>query len=197
MTEYGLWTRKRMPDSPQQRHHRVLLPRYGTHFSIMHSHVVLHLRRCINSIFGTGIISQCCDGGVDPAVHPELRDLRGYAENTLLASLYGHHLICILSAMLHVGRSQPGCALPGVRKPASSVRGTCIVVPHAALLAVPDAPPRFFAHRARSAPVPLAVRACSPSQVQCCTLAVYGPGAHSRAFGHGFFASPGRRHGLT
>ena len=108
MTEYGLWTRERMPDSPQQRHHRVLLPRYGTHFSIMHSHVVLHLRRCINSIFGTGIISQCCDGGVDPAVHPELRDLRGYAENTLLASLYGHHLICILSAMLHVGRSQPG-----------------------------------------------------------------------------------------
>ena len=53
-------------------------------------------------------------------------------------------------------------ALPGVCQPPSSVRGTCIVVPHAALLAVPDAPPRFFAHRARSAPVPLAARACSP-----------------------------------
>ena len=104
-----------MPDSPQQRHQRVLLPRYGAHFSTVHSHVVLQLRRCINSIFGTGIISQCCDGGVDPAVHPELRDLRGYAENTLLASLYGHHLICILSAMLHVGRSQAGRALPCVR----------------------------------------------------------------------------------
>ena len=46
-------------------------------------------------------------------------------------------------------------ALPGVRQPPSSVRGTCIVVPHAALLAVPDAPPRFFADWARSAPVPL------------------------------------------
>ena len=75
-------------------------------------------------------------------------------------------------------------ALPGVRQPPSSVRGTCIVVPHAALLAVPDAPPRFFAHRARSAPVPLAARACSPSQVQCCTLAVYGPGTQSYFRGH-------------
>ena len=89
--------------------------------------------------------------------------------------------------MLHIGRLRPGRALPGVRKPASSVRGTCIVVPHAALLAVPDAPPRFFAHWARSAPVPLAARACSPSQVQCCTLADRGPGAHSRVFGHRCF----------
>ena len=69
--------------------------------------------------------------------------------------------------------------LPGVRQPPSSVRGTCIVVPHAALLAVPDAPPRFFAHRARSAPVPLGAPVCEPSQVQCCTFADHGPGAHS------------------
>ena len=151
-------------------------------------------------------------------------------------------------------------ALPGVRQPPSSVRGTRIVVPHAALLAVPDAPPRFFAHRARSAPVPLGAPVCEPSQVQCCTFADHGPGAHSpgrsamaslrppdaamaspgqvqcctladhspenrpsrripkrnrphkcgvcfvlesgsvllsRALGHGFFASTGRRHGLT
>ena len=70
-------------------------------------------------------------------------------------------------------------ALPGVCQPPSSVRGTCIVVPQAALLAVPDAPPRFFAHRARSAPVPQGTPVCSPSQVQCCTLAVYGPGAQN------------------
>ena len=78
----------------------------------------------------------------------------------LPAAFIAHYLT--VSTMLHVGRSQAGRALPGVRKPASSVRGTCIVVPQAALLAVPDAPPRFFAHRARSAPVPLAARACSP-----------------------------------
>ena len=66
-------------------------------------------------------------------------------------------------------------ALPGVRKRAASVRGTCIVVPHAALLAVPDATPRFFAHRARSAPVPQGTPVCSPSQVQCCTLADHSP----------------------
>ena len=66
-------------------------------------------------------------------------------------------------------------ALPGVRQPPSSVRGTRIVVPHAALLAVPDAPPRFFAHRARSAPVPQGAAAGEPSQVQCCTLADHSP----------------------
>ena len=71
---------------------------------------------------------------------------------------------------------------------------------------------------------PLAARACSPSQVQCCTLADHSPENRpslripkrnrphihgvcfvlesgsvllSRAFGHGFFASTGRRHGLT
>ena len=93
------------------------------------------------------------------------------------AAFIAHYLT--VSTMLHVGRSQAGRALPGVRKPASSVRGTCIVVPQAALLAVPDAPPRFFAHRARSAPVPLAARACSPGQVQCCTLADHGPGAQN------------------
>ena len=70
-------------------------------------------------------------------------------------------------------------ALPGVRQPPSSARGTCIVVPHAALLAVPDAPPRFFAHWARSAPVPLGAPVCEPSQVQCCTLADHGPGAQN------------------
>ena len=37
---------------------------------------------------------------------------------------------------------------------ASSIRGACIVAPQAVLLAVPDAPPRFFAHWARSASVP-------------------------------------------
>ena len=52
------------------------------------------------------------------------------------------------------------------------------------LLAIPDTPPRCVAHRARSAPVPLAARACSPSQVQCCTLAVYGPGTQSYFRGH-------------
>ena len=79
-------------------------------------------------------------------------------------------------------------ALPGVCQPPSSVRGTCIVVPHAALLAVPDAPPRFFAHRARSAPVPQGAPVCEPSQVQCCTLADRGPGAHSP--GRSAMASP-------
>ena len=171
-----------MPDSPQQRHQRVLLPRYGTHFSTVHSHVVLQLRRCINSIFGTGIISQCCDGGVDPAVHPELRDLRGYAENTLLASLYGHHLICILSAMLHVGRSQAGRALPCVRP---------------WLLCVPRTPPWPHLAKYNAARWPFTARAripgrsamaslrppdaamASPSQVQCCTLADHGPGAQN------------------
>ena len=48
-------------------------------------------------------------------------------------------------------------------------------MPQAALLAVPDAPPRFFAHRARSAPVPQGTPVCSPSQVQCCTLADHSP----------------------
>ena len=52
-------------------------------------------------------------------------------------------------------------------------------MPQAALLAVPDAPPRFFAHRARSAPVPQGALVCEPSQVQCCTFADHGPGAHS------------------
>ena len=37
----------------------------------------------------------------------------------------------------------------------------------------------------------------SVSYLQCCTLDDHSPCAHSRAFGHGFFASPGRRHGLT
>ena len=37
---------------------------------------------------------------------------------------------------------------------ASLTRGACIVAPQAVLLAVPDAPPRFFAHWARSASVP-------------------------------------------
>ena len=85
----------------------------------------------------------------------------------------------LAKTMLHVVCLRPGRALPGVRKPASSVRGTCIVVPHAALLAVPDAPPRFFAHRARSAPVPQGTPVCEPSQVQCCTLADHGPGAQN------------------
>ena len=53
-------------------------------------------------------------------------------------------------------------ALPDVRKRTASVRGTCIVVPHAALLAVPDAPPRFFAHWARSASVPQGALGSSP-----------------------------------
>ena len=38
--------------------------------------------------------------------------------------------------------------------------------------------------RKRAASVPLAARACSPSQVQCCTLAVYGPGTQSYFRGH-------------
>ena len=64
--------------------------------------------------------------------------------------------VCIWYTGQALSQLQRLCpALPGVCQPPSSVRGTCIVVPHAALLAVPDAPPRFFAHRARSAPVPL------------------------------------------
>ena len=43
------------------------------------------------------------------------------------------------------------------------VRGTRIVVSQAALLAIPDAPPRFSAHRARSAPVPQ-----TPSSLRAC-----------------------------
>ena len=37
------------------------------------------------------------------------------------------------------------------------------------LLAIPDAPPRCVAHRARSASVPPAARDRKPNQVQCCT----------------------------
>ena len=37
------------------------------------------------------------------------------------------------------------------------------------LPAIPDAPPRCFAHWARSASVPLAARDGKPNQVQCCT----------------------------
>ena len=44
------------------------------------------------------------------------------------------------------------------------------------LLAIPDAPPACFVHRTRQASVPLAARAGSPSQVQCCTLPEHGPG---------------------
>ena len=63
--------------------------------------------------------------------------------------------VCIWHTGQALSQLQRLCpALPGVCQPPSSVRGTCIVVPHAALLAVPDAPPRFFAHRARSASVP-------------------------------------------
>ena len=45
---------------------------------------------------------------------------------------------------------------------ASSTRGTCIVATHASLLAVPDLPPRCFAHRARSAPIPPGALGSSP-----------------------------------
>ena len=53
-------------------------------------------------------------------------------------------------------------ALPGVRQPPSSARGTCIVVPHAALLAVPDAPP-LLRQRVRSALVPLGTLGSGPT----------------------------------
>ena len=105
--------------------------------------------------------------------------------------------VCIWYTGQALSQLQRLCpALPGVCQPPSSVRGTCIVVPHAALIAVPDAPPRFFAHRARSAPVPLtppwphlakynaarwliAARARTPGRSQ---TGFIGPGnLHSRA----------------
>ena len=93
---------------------------------------------------------------------------------------FGALYVCIWYTGQALSQLQRLCpALPGVCQPPSSVRGTCIVVPHAALLAVPDAPPRFFAHRARSAPVPQGAPVCEPSQVQCCTLADHGPGAQN------------------
>ena len=51
------------------------------------------------------------------------------------------------------------------------------------LLAIPDAPPRCVAHRARSASVPPAARDGKPSQVQCMHSPADGPkAALSRAF---------------
>ena len=47
---------------------------------------------------------------------------------------------------------------------------------------------RLWSHWARSAPVPLGAPVCEPSQVQCCTLADRGPGAHSP--GRSAMASP-------
>ena len=59
--------------------------------------------------------------------------------------------------------------LPGVSHRAIFLRGTRTVAALWPLLAIPDAPPRCVAHRARSASVPPAARDRKPNQVQCCT----------------------------
>ena len=60
------------------------------------------------------------------------------------------------------------------------------------LLAIPDAPPAFIRHRRRQATVPLGAAMASPNQVQCCTLAAYGPGAHPTLSGVDSHASSAR-----
>ena len=102
--------------------------------------------------------------------------------------------------MLHVVCLRPGCALPGVRPWLLCVSRTP-PWPHLAKYNVArwliTARARTPGRSAMASLRPPDAAMASPIQVQCCTLVVYGPGAHSRAFGHGFFASPGRRHGLT
>ena len=57
-------------------------------------------------------------------------------------------------------------SLPGVRHGLHCDPGNSYSRAVPALLAIPDAPPRFIAHRARSASVPLDAARASPSQVQ-------------------------------
>ena len=63
---------------------------------------------------------------------------------------------------------RPGSSsLPGVSHRALFLRGTRTVAALWPLLAIPDAPPRCVAHRARSASVPQGAHGEKPSQVQC------------------------------